>query len=59
MRLYLLFVYLLSALPYVTYDLVGEKRETVLRELSERRLNTADREASKEENKSGPECAAD
>lgn len=52
-------VYLLSALPYVTYDLVGEKRETVLRELSERRLNTADREASKGENKSGPECAAD
>lgn len=35
-------VYLLSALPYVTYDLVGEKRETVLRELNERRADRAE-----------------
>lgn len=34
-------IYLLSALPYFAYDLVGEKRETVLRELSERRAKTA------------------
>lgn len=30
-------VYLLSAIPFFTYDLVGEKRETMLRELKQRR----------------------
>lgn len=34
-------IYVLGALPYLAYDLVGERRETVLRELNERRADRA------------------
>lgn len=42
-------IYLLSALPCFAYDLVGEKRETVLRGLEERRAGAAQQKEKAEE----------
>lgn len=46
-------IYMLSALPYFAYDLVGEKREAVLRGLGERRASASQQKAEAAE--AGPD----